>query len=400
MNNKALVLKNISLSVKNRVIFSDLNMELGEGERALLLGPSGSGKSTLLKLVMGLLEPSDGWTVKGERLKLPPSFGWVSQNPSRDIFNNWVKEEASIEYLRLFGADGLEGRKCFELSEGEKVLVSLAKAFSRRFILLDEAGVSLAANNRALLKKNIRSSSATVIMAEHSAEYIDIADRIFLMNNGRAEEISPARAKEYLTHMPEGLRRVHGGETFGEGDILEIISDKLSLKLRHGEAVGISGDNGCGKSSLLNSVAGLEGVSAARVLWKGKALSGLKQRRGLMGFVPQEPGRYLFETSAEKQCETFGIGDAAKTAFDLNFPRGVETSQLSGGEKQRLAIAGAADKDILILDEPTFGLDRASIGDLFRAVNSKCLAGGLALIASHDTMLLNTLCDRRIEIET
>lgn len=400
MNSSSLILKDISLSVKNREIFSGLNLELGAGETALLLGPSGSGKSTLLKLVMGLLEAADGWKIKGGRMKLPPSFGWVSQNPSRDIFNNWVREEASCEELNLFGAENLEGRKCFELSEGEKVLVSLAKAFKKPFILLDEAGVSLSAHNRELLKKNIRASSSAVLMAEHSAEYIDIADTLLLVKDGRVEKISPRQAEEYLTHMPEGLQRVRGGEFAGGSDSLEIFSEKLSLTLRRGEAVGISGGNGCGKSSLLNAVAGLDDNAVVEVLWKGKALKGIPPRRGLMGFVPQEPGRYLFETMVEKQCEIFGIGAAEKKAFDLSFSPELETAHLSGGEKQRLAIAAAADKDILVLDEPTFGLDRTNICDLFRAVNSKCLAGGMTLIASHDNMLLDTLCDRRIKIET
>ncbi|MEA2082511.1 MAG: ATP-binding cassette domain-containing protein [Elusimicrobiota bacterium] len=398
MHNKPLVLKNVSLSVNNRPIFSNLNMSIAKGETVLLIGPSGSGKTTLLKLIMRLLEDADGWTVEGNISGLPESFGWVSQNPSRDIFNNWVEEEASEEHLRLFFAGHLAGRKCFELSEGEKVLVSLAKAFKHNFIFLDEASVSLSTQNRKILKNNILSCGAGVLMAEHNTEYIDLADKILLMKDGTVKNVGRGEAKEYLTHMPDGLRRTKSAIAHPERESLEIVSDRISLKVRRGEVVGISGDNGCGKSRLLNSIAGLDTGDTVKGRWQGKVLGDMKSRRGLMGFVPQEPGRYLFEITAEDQCRVFGIDEDRKKAFGLSFTPGIKTSYLSGGEKQRLAIAAAADKDIMILDEPTFGLDRTNISDLFRAVNRKCHDGGITLLASHDRRLLDLLCDRIIEL--
>ncbi|UHR02711.1 energy-coupling factor transporter ATPase [Peptoniphilus sp. GNH] len=156
-----------------------------------------------------------------------------------------------------------------------------------------------------------------------------------------------------------------------------IAIDNVSLKIENGEFIGLVGHTGSGKSTLTQHLNGLLKPTSGDVLVKGRSickgstrLTGLRQKVGL---VFQYPEHQLFEETVEKdiafgpinlQLSNDEIKDRVKAAMasvGLDYETFKDSSpfDLSGGQKRRVAIAGvlAMEPEILILDEPTAGLD-------------------------------------------
>lgn len=152
--------------------------------------------------------------------------------------------------------------------------------------------------------------------------------------------------------------------------------EDVDLVIRENEFIGLIGHTGSGKSTLIQHLNGLLKATSGRVLWNGKDIFGdgfdRKEFRGHVGLVFQYPEYQLFETDVLKDVcfgpKNLGLSEAeatarAKEALSL---AGIDEKlykaspfELSGGQKRRVAIAGvlAMKPDILILDEPTAGLD-------------------------------------------
>ena len=176
--------------------------------------------------------------------------------------------------------------------------------------------------------------------------------------------------------MPIEVR--HLTHCYSEGSVLRTVAlDDVSFTINDGEFVGIIGHTGSGKSTLVQHLNGLLKPSSGQVLVDGEDLNGehvnrraLRQRIGL---VFQYPEYQLFEESVEKDI-AFGpknqglspdeIAERVRYAMDcvhLDYDKYAKRSpfELSGGQMRRVAIAGvvAMKPSILILDEPTAGLD-------------------------------------------
>ncbi len=384
MKKTALKLRRGGLSVKGNSIFKSLDLTLEEGGVLLITGPSGSGKSSFFRMLLGLACEDEGWESSGE-LFLSSRPGWVSQNPTWDLMGNWVKEEAGMKELQMLGAGDLYERRCTELSHGEKTITALAGAFSKDILLLDEPGVCLSKENRSALDSLLKKTGKTALIIDHTPEFLDTADRFLSFDRDPPSEVSREEAAGYLERIPDYCRP----EPEGTG-LLEVRGD-LELSLPGGSCVGVSGDNGSGKTSLLASIAGVSSAADIKCSWMGRPLRGIRKRRGIVSYVPQEPGRFFLARTAGEQAGAWGIPEDILTRFGLSggMDRPVET--LSAGEKQRLAIAGAFSAPVMVLDEPTYGLDAASMEILFEGVREKCSGGGIVFISSHDRRILERL---------
>ena len=152
--------------------------------------------------------------------------------------------------------------------------------------------------------------------------------------------------------------------------------DGISLKIRKGEFVGIIGHTGSGKSTLIQHFNGLMRPTNGRVLFEGEDIwekgYDLRRLRTRVGMVFQFPESQLFETDVLTDCafgpknQGYSPEEAKEKARAALYAVGVSEEffdaspfELSGGQKRRVAIAGvlAMEPDILILDEPTAGLD-------------------------------------------
>lgn len=194
--------------------------------------------------------------------------------------------------------------------------------------------------------------------------------------------------------------------TYGEGTVYEVSAlSHISLGIGEGEFVGVIGHTGSGKSTLIQLFNGLIRPTSGEVLFEGKNIweagYDLRSLRTHVGLVFQYPENQLFETDvlkdvmfgpknqglpeeeqkarAEKALRQVGISEALY---------GASPFELSGGQKRRVAIAGvlAMDPEVLILDEPTAGLDPAGRDELLQLVKHLRDSRGITVILVSHSM--------------
>lgn len=210
------------------------------------------------------------------------------------------------------------------------------------------------------------------------------------------------------------------GVTFGYEDEKRVL-DKFSMKIAKGEFVAVTGKSGCGKSTLAKLILGFYRPEEGGLFIEGipyEKLS-LRELRDKIGYVPQEP--YLFEASiaeniaygmsgaAPEEVPMEKIIEAAKAAnahdFIMKLPKGYDTvpgergNTLSGGEKQRIAIARAVLKNapLLLLDEATSALDNESERLVNEAIERLCENRTTIMIAHRESTIARA--DRIVAME-
>jgi energy-coupling factor transport system ATP-binding protein len=190
-----------------------------------------------------------------------------------------------------------------------------------------------------------------------------------------------------------------------EGPFEKRALDNVSLTIEKGKITGIMGRTGCGKSTLIQLIAGLYLPTSGTIMTDGEDINSPEydrlKLRSKMGVVFQYPETQLFETTAYKDV-AFGLKHSeltdeekdenirwalSVTGFDFDEIKDKSPLGLSGGEKRRLAIAGvlAVRPEYLILDEPVAGLDptaRERFLDLLKELNRE---GMTIIMISHNT---------------
>jgi osmoprotectant transport system ATP-binding protein len=244
---KMIILRSVSKTFGTTVALHETNLDVPAGDTTVLIGPSGCGKSTILKLVMGLLEPTNGTIeIDGERLsqanilRLRRRIGYVIQEgglfahlTARQnvlLMARHLKEPAERNETRLlelcelthFPESALE-RYPVELSGGQRQRVSLMRALMLKpaVLLLDEPFGALDPMVRARLQDELKEIfkrlQQTVMMVTHDmAEAAFFADRIVLLNEGKiiqAGTLEDLRTKPESDFVHEFLRAQRALET-------------------------------------------------------------------------------------------------------------------------------------------------------------------------------------------
>ncbi|MFC6080567.1 ABC transporter ATP-binding protein [Sphaerisporangium aureirubrum] len=181
--------------------------------------------------------------------------------------------------------------------------------------------------------------------------------------------------------------------------------DDTSLEIRAGELIGLLGPNGAGKSTLVNLLAGLRRPTSGTVTLFGGDPRDPARRRWL-GMTPQETG--LPSTLRVRECVDFvaahfperAVRDELLERFSLGDLRDRQIGGLSGGQKRRLAVAlaFAGRPRLVLLDEPTTGLDVEARRALWDAVRDFHGDGGTVLLTSHYLEEIEALAQRVIVI--
>lgn len=187
----------------------------------------------------------------------------------------------------------------------------------------------------------------------------------------------------------------------------------LAVEVSSGHALGLMGRTGSGKSTLLDLLAGLSCPSKGTVsldgvdVWRDRAAKAdLARCRGLLFQLPE---RQFFETSVEREvtytCRQRGsteqqAREQARSALglvglDLGLIGGKSPFALSGGQQRRVALASvlAASPQLLLLDEPTAGLDPDARCDCLAAIRAAMAGGAAVVMASHDADAVAYVCD-------
>jgi energy-coupling factor transport system ATP-binding protein len=411
---------------EERAALGGISYTMRRGEVVALLGPSGSGKSTLLRALSGLIPHFHGGRFAGcvtiagldtRRVgpaELAGTVATVFQDPEEQVVMSTVAGEVSFglenvgvpvgqiverveEALDAVGALHLIGRRTTELSGGELQRVCLAAAIALRpdLLLLDEPTSQLDPAGAELFLRAVEQLETTVVMSEHRvARALELASRVQLVERGSLALDGPAvDAVVWLErNRPELLEELADLEPASCGEPLLALSgvdfaygdtpvlEDARLELRAGEVVALSGPNGAGKTTLARIAAGLLEPAAGEVF-----------RNGRVGYLPQDPGRYMLTERVldEVALSVGGDRDRARLALadvGLAWAESRHPRDLSSGERERLGLAAVAVSEprVLVLDEPTRGLDperRRSLGSWLAEYASR---GNAVLVATHD----------------
>ena len=190
------------------------------------------------------------------------------------------------------------------------------------------------------------------------------------------------------------LSAEHLNVAYGQSQVIR----DVSFTLEAGETLAVMGRNGMGKTTLLKALIGMLPVKSGSIRIDGAELTGLKSYQRVkagLGFVPQ--GRMIFSHLTVEENILTGMGDARNAAvprwvYDF-FPVLGEMSQrkggnLSGGQQQMLAIARAlvGNPKVLILDEPTEGIQPSIVKEIARTLTTLKAERGFAMLVSEQVL--------------
>lgn len=425
-----------------REALGDVSLGIEPGEHVLMLGPSGSGKSTLLRALAGLVPHFHGGRFEGRAevagldtrntrpSQLAGAVACLFQDPEDQVVFGRVDDEVAFglenigvvpsaiarrvrEALGAVGSEHLLGRRTSELSAGELQRVCLASALALRpqLLLLDEPTSQLdpqAAD--ALLELVSELETAVVLSEQRPSRPLQACDRVLFVDEGRV--LLDAGREEALAwlaaHRPAYLPREPALPAAGEtgGDVLlrlqglgfsypggPPVLEDAALTLHRGEIAALVGPNGCGKTTLAKVAAGLlePGVGAV-------------ERHGRIVYLSQDPGRYLVRERADDEVALGVGGDLSRAraalaevglaGFEERHPR-----DLSSGERERLALAAVlvTDPGVLILDEPTRGVDPVRKNELAALLRARA-DGRATLVVTHDLVFASEVADRIVSV--
>ena len=420
-------------------VLDDVCLEVPEGAFALLSGATGSGKSTLLRLAKPEVAPagelSGAVRAFNEDVRaLGPvasarAVGYVFQSPDAQMVCDTVWHEMAFG-LENLGTPGAEMRRrvaetatylgmgpwfrdrVAELSGGRRQALALASvlAMRPRALLLDEPTSMLDPVTEqaflALLSRANRELGMTVVVATHApGPMLDYATCAFALEDGRArrvelEELRPLG--DYL--LPSRPLSTTTGEAralllddvwFRYDRDADWVLRGCDLAVGAGEVRALLGANGCGKSTLLQVAAG---VLRPR---RGRARNACADDQTLL---PQDPRAVLacetvrgelMEWSASSGRYGAAEADAALERLGLSGCPDRHPYDLSGGQQQLLALEKLllVRPRLLLLDEPTKGLDRAARVAVAERVRAASSDGATVLLATHDAAFVRAVAD-------
>ncbi|MGH3371899.1 MAG: ABC transporter ATP-binding protein [Nocardioidaceae bacterium] len=368
-----------------------------------------------------------------------------------------VMRKRAEETLDLLGLAELRHRPLADLSGGQQQRVAIGSVLTThpRVLVLDEPTSALdplaAEEVLATLQRLVHDLGLTVVLAEHRLErVVQYADRLVLVSgDGTVVDGTPAevlagspiappvvelgrvagwrplplsvrdarrRAGTLRTQLagltPPTHTADHDGEVVAEMSGLVAgyrgvpVLKGVDLALARGEIVALMGRNGAGKSTLLRALVGMKRPTNGTVEVGGQRPADLKPARLLrhVGLVPQVPGDLLYESTVARECSQAdrdaGLAPGTTAALFGRLSPGVPEEQhprdLSEGQRLTLALAIvlAAEPPLVLLDEPTRGLDYTAKHRLVEILRDLAAAGHAVMLATHDVELVAEVAAR------
>lgn len=443
-------LNHVSFTYQNETIISDLSLDIQQGDCIVLCGASGCGKTTITRIINGLINELYEGTLEGERYlndtsyndlsfyQLPERIGSVFQNPKTQFFTLEVLSELAFpcenigmspdkiqsrieDVATLFNIHDLLNREMFSLSGGEKQLVALASAYMLHpeYLVLDEPSSNLDLQTIERLTDilhRLKNVGCTLIISEHRLYYLEsLADYYLYQTPARDWTLYDKPSWENLTsdeRQTLGLRTKQLPEKITlSSSIIACNDDVETLRIKQipvrwhaksqpllttqthefkaGTIIGIVGPNGVGKSTFSKQLAGILPCETDKISWNGSFLSD-KERLRQSYLVMQDVNYQLFTETVEREltlkATRLELRDEIIESLNLGHLLKRHPMTLSGGEKQRVAIASAllSGKKVVILDEPTSGMDYQHMMQLKNALNLMKKHNLFIFIITHD----------------
>ncbi len=400
--------RNLTIEIGNRVVVNGLNLDVGDGELILLAGASGSGKSIVLKTLSGIVDALYGGIrvlghvdIDGLRpvdaLRRRLSL-YVPQDLEASFVSWTLAQELELLGVELreelregILSDDIANRPLDELSAGERyrALIALAISVGARALFIDEPSTfvdrSTLVRMLKLLRDIAREERLSVVIADHRVDLVKnfVDDVVYLDSTSCCS----------IAKVPQ----VHGSTKVVLEDIWyryglgkPWVAKGVSIDVESGDIVALVGRNGVGKTTTLRLLLGV-----------------LKPRRGRIErsfhrafYVPQNPVYWFTEHSLVDEARAVGADPRVIELAGLWSKREVIPHALSVGEARRLSmyLAAYSDRQLVVVDEPTLGLDLESwycIRDLFEEMSSVGIA---VVVATHDMDFARFVRARIVEI--
>lgn len=413
-----------------------VSFRITPGSFVVVGGPSGSGKSTLGLLIAGLLEQGEDGTLQGhfDVGSGGRAVGYVMQQPEDQTVMPRVRDDVAFglenqglaphlmdsvidRSLQEVGLTATADTLTRPLSGGQRQRLAIAGALAMEpgLLVLDEPTSALDAEGRDAVVRVVgelhRRHGLTVVVIDHHQQlWRDLHTATITLEQGRIVE-GPRPVTELVYRH---VRKSVAGEVVvrGEGivasrDGVSPVTKPLDIEVSAGEVLALMGPNGSGKSTLALTLAGILSPLAGE-LTAPRGLRDLSSRElsRLVGYVPQNPALLFGRQSVVDELVHTGAPGETRAltlrTWNLQHLADRHPHSLSGGEQRRLALAIATlhGQRLVILDEPTQGLDDASRID-FLEVLGQLLGSGVAVVmATHDEELVRALKPRVLRLES
>lgn len=431
----------------------NVSVQFQSGEVHSLIGENGAGKSTLLKILSGIQLPTSGETaIDGSRVALTSvraaeehGVAMVHQElnlidtlsvaeniclgsePHRlGLIDRASMRETARKALSQLGAlldpDSVVG----DLSLASKQMVEIAKAISQNalFLILDEPTAVLAEKETQALMtliRTLRDSGVGVIYVSHRLDEVcQVSDRVTVLRDGQVAATLDA-ASQRAEISPHNLANLMVGReledlfppkvtSFREEVVLDLdtvvfdgFTEPISLKVHAGEIVGLGGLIGAGRTEIAEGILHMRRKLSGEMAANNPAYVS-EDRKGTGLHVSLELkentsmanlGAYGRFTVNDKLQQERANGWIEKLGIRTPSNRAV-VQTLSGGNQQKVSLAKWLDTEprLLILDEPTRGVDVGAKSEIYRHICSLAAEGMGCLVISSEMNELIGLCDR------
>lgn len=422
-------------------MLDSVSLCLSAGEVRILAGENGAGKSTLVKMIAGIVRPSQGEVITSQNI------GMVHQELSLvedlSVLENLFlgKEQGPLGFIRrkeqIEMAEELFQElayslplhaKVFTLSLPEKNMLEIMKMLISRpeIIILDEPTSSLSQNLSEILFRQIQKLKAqgrAIIYISHKMdELAHIADSITILRDGvhvltesfhqismekivssmvgrDIHDFYPAKIKNKNQKTLLSLKNfsvAYQGPEYGR-EYYVVPSD---FSIREGEILGFAGLEGAGHSEFLSH------LFQNKNLWQNKKLAYMPNDRKLLGLITTLPiefnltlpfitdtpvGKFLKLNKLKQQAQNF-----VKKVKLKYFKLSDEVSTLSGGNQQKIVLAKwlMTEPDIILMDEPTRGVDIGAKSEIYSFIRNYVKKNKAVVLYSTEISELMGICDR------
>jgi ribose transport system ATP-binding protein len=453
---RLLAVQSLSKTFPGLRALHEVDFAVDSGEIVALVGQNGSGKSTLVKVLTGLYEPDPGAQISRSgsvhvihqdlglipQLNTVENLDLVRQHGVRSLAPVARRDEAehARRLLGQFDASFDVTVPVAALTPAERTIVAIARAFDGwhspdGLLILDEPTAALHSDEVGRLFTAVRRAAAQgagVIFVSHRLdEVMDLAHRVVVLRDGQVVADAPVTK---LDHN-ELVRLIVGSALADEGPQVERATGdfalsvrglsggmvrELDLDVRAGEVVGVAGILGSGREHVAGLLFGAQVRTGGDVEVRGIGLPVADPRAAITAGVAYVPGdRHadgavmpmrvrenltlpdLFRLRRrfgrlDRSAEHREVADwVARVALRPAEPeRPLEL--FSGGNQQKVVLAKWLRNDprVLLLDEPTQGVDVGAKAAIYKLVHDAAARGAAVLMASSDTAELAAVCDR------